>query len=89
MHNLFVFLILDQTPTASNTNSTNASASGQLVPPPLTPGTNKKMTEALQATFASWEKEGHKFNVPKGKFYKINFECVCIIITILTVCYLF
>lgn len=40
-----------------------------MVPPPLTPGTNKKMTEALQATFASWEKEGHKFNVPKGNVY--------------------
>ncbi|KAE9533806.1 hypothetical protein AGLY_008885 [Aphis glycines] len=53
-----------QTPSAVNTNSTN-NAGGQLVPPPLTPGTNKKMTEALQATFASWEKERHKLNVPK------------------------
>lgn len=66
IYNLNTFLVLDQTPTASNTNSTNNNAGGNLVPPPLTPGTNKKMTEALQATFASWEKEGQKFNVPKG-----------------------
>lgn len=57
---------LDQTPAATNTNSANNNPNGQLVPPPLTPGTNKKMTEALQATFASWEKERHKLNVPKG-----------------------
>lgn len=63
-----LFSFVDQTPTATNANSTNTNAGGQLVPPPLTPGTNKKMTEALQATFASWEKERHKFNVPKGKF---------------------
>lgn len=55
---------LDQTPTA--TNGANNGAGGQLVPPPLTPGTNNKMTEALQATFASWEKERHLLNVPKG-----------------------
>lgn len=66
---MFIFFFADQTPTASNVNSTNNNAGGQLVPPPLTPGTNKKMTEALQATFASWEKEGHKFNVPKGNVY--------------------
>lgn len=53
-----------------NVNSSN-NAGGQLVPPPLTPGTNKKMTEALQATFASWEKERHKLNVPKGNELKI------------------
>lgn len=29
------------------------------------------MTEALQATFASWEKERHKLNVPKGNESKI------------------
>lgn len=65
---------LDQTPSAVNVNSSN-NAGGQLVPPPLTPGTNKKMTEALQATFASWEKERHKLNVPKGnksKIYSVN-----------------
>ncbi len=35
--------------------------------PPLTPGTNKKMTEALKASFASWEKEQINRNIPKGK----------------------
>lgn len=35
--------------------------------PPLTPGTNKKMTEALKASFASWEKEQIKLNIVKGK----------------------
>ncbi|BES90195.1 Sterile alpha motif (SAM)/Pointed domain [Nesidiocoris tenuis] len=33
--------------------------------PPLTPGTNKKMTEALKASFASWEKEQLKHNILK------------------------
>ncbi|XP_014253624.1 protein C-ets-1 isoform X2 [Cimex lectularius] len=33
--------------------------------PPLTPGTNKKMTEALKASFASWEKEQIKLNILK------------------------
>lgn len=35
--------------------------------PPLTPGTNKKMTEALKASFASWEKEQERLGIPKGK----------------------
>lgn len=34
---------------------------------PLTPGTNKKMTEALKASFASWEKEQIRLNITKGK----------------------
>ena len=34
--------------------------------PPLTPGTNKKMTEALKASFASWEKEQERQGIPKG-----------------------
>ncbi|KAL6267364.1 hypothetical protein P5V15_000439, partial [Pogonomyrmex californicus] len=33
--------------------------------PPLTPGTNKKMTEALEASFASWEKERLRLNITK------------------------
>ena len=36
--------------------------------PPLTPGTNKKMTEALKASFASWEKEQLRLNIVKGRF---------------------
>ncbi|KAL1514097.1 hypothetical protein ABEB36_003416 [Hypothenemus hampei] len=33
--------------------------------PPLTPGTNKTMAEALKASFASWEKEQLKLNITK------------------------
>ncbi|XP_063587240.1 protein C-ets-2-like isoform X2 [Penaeus indicus] len=33
--------------------------------PPLTPGTTKKMTDALRASFASWEKEREKHNITK------------------------
>lgn len=36
--------------------------------PPLTPGTNKKLTEVLKASFASWEKEAQHCNITKGKF---------------------
>lgn len=35
--------------------------------PPLTPGTNKKMSEVLKASFASWEKEVQDRNITKGK----------------------
>lgn len=34
--------------------------------PPLTPGTNKKLTEVLKASFASWEKEVQNCNITKG-----------------------
>uniref|UniRef100_A0A6P7FHE6 ETS-like protein pointed n=1 Tax=Diabrotica virgifera virgifera TaxID=50390 RepID=A0A6P7FHE6_DIAVI len=33
--------------------------------PPLTPGTNKTMAEALKASFASWEKEQIRLNITK------------------------
>ncbi|CAG2100659.1 unnamed protein product [Medioppia subpectinata] len=33
--------------------------------PPLTPGTNQKMTQALAASFNSWEKERELLNIPK------------------------
>ncbi|XP_054718898.1 protein c-ets-1-A-like isoform X2 [Uloborus diversus] len=33
--------------------------------PPLTPGTNQKMTQALRASFSSWEKERVLRNIPK------------------------
>lgn len=36
--------------------------------PPLTPGTNKKLTEVLNASFASWEKEVQSYKITKGKF---------------------
>lgn len=34
--------------------------------PPLTPGTNQKMAQALTASFSSWEKERDKLNIPQG-----------------------
>ncbi|KAH8023449.1 hypothetical protein HPB51_014698 [Rhipicephalus microplus] len=33
--------------------------------PPLTPGTNQKMTQALTASFSSWEKERESLNIVK------------------------
>lgn len=35
--------------------------------PPLTPGTNKRMTDALKLSFASWEKEQLRLGIVKGK----------------------
>ena len=53
--------------------------------PPLTPGTNKKMTEALKASFASWEKEQIRLNITKGQcatssaYIRIHlYICVCV-----------
>ena len=34
--------------------------------PPLTPGTNKKIADALMASFENWNKEQEKRNIPKG-----------------------
>lgn len=42
--------------------------------PPLTPGTNKKMTEALEASFASWEKERVRLNITKGECRLFSFS---------------
>ena len=35
--------------------------------PPLTPGTNKKIADALMASFENWNKEQEKRNIPKGR----------------------
>lgn len=35
--------------------------------PPLTPGTNKRYSEILKASFVSWEKEAQSRNITKGK----------------------
>ena len=35
--------------------------------PPLTPGTNKKIADALMASFENWNKEQEKRNIPKGE----------------------
>lgn len=44
---------------------------------PLTPGTNKKLSELLKASFQTWEKEAQSRNITKGKLsidiYKSNF----------------
>lgn len=37
--------------------------------PPLTPGTNKKLSEALKASFSSWEKEVQNRNITKGNLH--------------------
>lgn len=37
--------------------------------PPLTPGTNLKMTQALASSFISFEKERERLNIPRGKSY--------------------
>lgn len=36
--------------------------------PPLTPGTDKRLTECLKASFASWEKEVKNCNITKGTY---------------------
>ena len=46
--------------------------------PPLTPGTNKKMTEALKASFASWEKEQERLGIPKGQSYSLKLNYVLV-----------
>lgn len=45
--------------------------------PPLTPGTNKKLTEVLKASFASWEKEVQHRNITKGKCRRIRSSIFC------------
>lgn len=35
--------------------------------PPLTPGTTQKMSQALQASFKSFEKEQAMHGIPKGE----------------------
>ena len=40
---------------------------------PLTPGTNQKMSQALLASFQSFEKEQQRTGIPKGKV-----KCMCV-----------
>lgn len=42
--------------------------------PPLTPGTNKKLTEVLKQSFASWEKELQNCNITKGNYYQFYYD---------------
>lgn len=41
--------------------------------PPLTPGTNQKMTQVLLASYSSFEKERDLFNIPKGNLYSSKY----------------
>lgn len=36
---------------------------------PLTPGTNQKMSQAVQDTFRTFEKEQKRLSIPNGNFY--------------------
>lgn len=44
--------------------------------PPLTPGTNKKMTEALKASYATWDKELPRHNIPRGRYFLNPHICI-------------
>ncbi|XP_022817556.1 ETS-like protein pointed isoform X2 [Spodoptera litura] len=56
---------MQKVPSLSDLSDPEASLDIPSQVPPLTPGTNKKMAEALKATFASWEKEQLRLGVPK------------------------
>ncbi|KAH9424438.1 Protein C-ets-1 [Dermatophagoides pteronyssinus] len=52
-------------PQTSSSSTTLDATNLPIQVPPLTPGTNQKMSQALAASFASWEKERDEFNIPK------------------------
>lgn len=56
---------IQKVPSLSDLSDPEASLDIPTQVPPLTPGTNKKMAEALQATFASWEKEQRELKITK------------------------
>ncbi|XP_054258312.1 ETS-like protein pointed isoform X2 [Macrosteles quadrilineatus] len=56
---------MQKVPSLSDLSDPESSLDIPTQVPPLTPGTNKKMTEALKASFASWEKEQIKLNIVK------------------------
>ncbi|XP_031328972.1 ETS-like protein pointed [Photinus pyralis] len=56
---------VQKVPSLSDISDTEASSDIPTQVPPLTPGTNKTMTEALKASFASWEKEQVRLNITK------------------------
>ncbi|XP_043471072.1 ETS-like protein pointed isoform X2 [Leptopilina heterotoma] len=61
------FTSIRKVPSLSDLSDQESSLDIPTQVPPLTPGTNKKMTEALKASFASWEKEQIRLNITKGK----------------------
>ncbi|KAK7870963.1 hypothetical protein R5R35_012175 [Gryllus longicercus] len=56
---------MQKVPSLSDLSDPESSLDIPTQVPPLTPGTNKKMTEALKASFASWEKEQLRLNIVK------------------------
>ncbi|XP_077285673.1 protein C-ets-1-like [Arctopsyche grandis] len=56
---------MQKVPSLSDLSDPEASIDIPAQVPPLTPGTNKKMTEALKASFASWEKEQIRLCITK------------------------
>ncbi|XP_011257767.1 ETS-like protein pointed isoform X4 [Camponotus floridanus] len=56
---------MQKVPSVSDLSDPESSLDIPAQVPPLTPGTNKKMTEALEAVFASWEKERLRLNINK------------------------
>ena len=45
--------------------------------PPLTPGTTQKMSQALLASFKSFEKEQVHLGIPKGKLTGVVMVLIC------------
>ncbi|CAL1675912.1 unnamed protein product [Lasius platythorax] len=56
---------MQKVPSVSDLSDPESSLDIPAQVPPLTPGTNKKMAEALEAVFASWEKERLRLNITK------------------------
>ncbi|XP_029170919.1 ETS-like protein pointed isoform X4 [Nylanderia fulva] len=56
---------MQKVPSVSDLSDPESSLDIPAQVPPLTPGTNKKMTEALEAIFANWEKERLRLNITK------------------------
>lgn len=56
---------IQKVPSISDLSDPEVSLDIPTQVPPLTPGTNKTMAEALKATFASWEKEQLRLNITK------------------------
>ncbi|XP_049786642.1 ETS-like protein pointed isoform X2 [Schistocerca cancellata] len=56
---------MQKVPSLSDLSDPESSLDMPTQVPPLTPGTNKKMTEALKASFASWEKEQLRLSIVK------------------------
>lgn len=56
---------MQKVPSLSDLSDQEGSVENPMQISPLTPGTNKKLTEVLKASFASWEKEVQIYNITK------------------------